>query len=146
KGDADHQPVAALDPCGKIEAARGAVGQPEVPPRALRLVIRRRFVLIVVGVPLELEQQRLPWGLVLRAAEDSSAAPEIPTQIESAAFADFLLADVASHVAPADSDAHVERAVTLAARKVFAGEQPRADDISESHRKLGRVSRFAPQA
>ena len=78
EGKADHQPVAALDPGGEIEPARGAIGQSEIPWRAPWLVICERLMLIVVGVALELEQQWLPWGLVLHAAEESGPAPEVP--------------------------------------------------------------------
>src|SRR5437867_8555666 len=53
---------------------------------------------------------------------------------------------MAGHVSPAKAKAQIKRAVALAARKVLAGEQPRADDVAKSHRQLGRVSRFAPQA
>src|SRR5205807_2928484 len=74
------------------------------------------------------------------------ATPEVPAEVESTALAGLLLAYVTRHVAPANSNAQVQRAVTFAAGEVFTREESGAHDVAEADRELGCIGRFAPQA
>src|SRR4051812_7304889 len=65
------------------------VSQAEVPRRALRLVVLKGLVLVVIAFTLDLERERRPGRLVLHAAEERGRAPEPGVVAGSSAFADI---------------------------------------------------------
>ena len=161
QSDAKHGGVAALDAEGDIDRAPDPVHRADVPGRALPLIVGLRFVLIIVAVVLQLQDQRLPGCLVLHTAEQGGWTPKIAPESEIAtggAIAGFSrierwkqaaqrVAQVSSpaDITPAQTEAPIERASALAPYQIFTRPKSGTRDVAKAERDLGHIGRFRPK-
>ena len=152
KGQAQHKPVATLQPHAEIDEGRVAVHRTKVDRAFCGLVVALRLAAVVIAVELDLQHPGVGRRMPLQAAEQRGRSAEHRTQVCRAACGNGVagtgvepsaqqgqrVAHIAprAQIAPAQTEAGVPVAPAFSRHQVFAREKTSATEVAHAQRKL----------